>query len=379
MGIFDVFADFLKGSVGNDMDNNPEDVRNTKRNLKNTGHFEDDTENDFLTRELDTGIKAFQQNNGLRVDGRVFPKGETEREIFRKVGKRDPDETFGLIDEINEQSIGFGGDVSGVITPIVPSPEDKPTPLALRDDDAQGDKQPEGKFVQTSSGISVNPEAILQRLTQKQGTTSEPEISEDKLAQSEPEPAQFDATGRIIREENNIPVPERKPMLSLKERKNAILDNSKDIKFNIASNPKADGSKPWYTIDAYSGVKKNKKTIEHEAKKANISPDLVKAIVYLETTQGYYDSTLPSGVNKTIRPMNIHAEYWKGLGYDRKDLDNPKKNVQAGVLLLKRISDKMPNASVDKIATIYNSLDARHVSDYGARVKKLIEEKPWNK
>ena len=77
--------------------------------------------------------------------------------------------------------------------------------------------------------------------------------------------------------------------------------------------------------------------------------------------------------------MNIHAEYWKGLGYDRKDLDNPKKNVQAGVLLLKRISDKMPNASVDKIATIYNSLDARHVSDYGARVKKLIEEKPWNK
>ncbi len=39
----------------------------------------------------------------------------------------------------------------------------------------------------------------------------------------------------------------------------------------------------------------------------------------------------------------------------------------------------MPNASVDKVASVYNALDARYVSDYGARIKKLVKEKPWEK
>ena len=213
MGFFDGFTDFLKGSVGNNMDNDPADVRNTKRNLNNFGFFDDEVENDFITRKLDTSIKEFQQDNDLRVDGRLFPSGETERELFSTLEKPNP------VSEDDGQSIGFGGNISGVIEPQEQSSRDKVDPLALRDDAAQEDKQPEGKFVQTASGIRVNPEAILQKLVQEQANNidndnieSSGDSNNDKLEQSNPRPAQFDATGRMIREEQNIPVPERKPL-----------------------------------------------------------------------------------------------------------------------------------------------------------------------
>lgn len=106
---------------------------------------------------------------------------------------------------------------------------------------------------------------------------------------------------------------------------------------------------------------------------------MVKAIVHLETTQGWYDSSLELlGLNKTIRPMNINYEYWKELGFTRKDIEDPEKNIQLGVELLKRIQDRMPNANSAEVATIYNNLGARNISNYGARVDRLMKEKPWN-
>jgi hypothetical protein len=45
------------------------------------GYLDDETENEFITRELEAGIKSFQKDNGLRIDGILMPRGETEREI----------------------------------------------------------------------------------------------------------------------------------------------------------------------------------------------------------------------------------------------------------------------------------------------------------
>ncbi len=81
MGFFGAISNFLNGPVGNNLANEPQDVRNTKKNLSNLGYFDDETENDFITRALDTGIKGFQRDNGLRIDGKLLPGGETEREI----------------------------------------------------------------------------------------------------------------------------------------------------------------------------------------------------------------------------------------------------------------------------------------------------------
>ena len=99
------------------MDNDPDDVRNTKRHLNRTGHFDDEVENDFITRELDEGIKDFQKDNDLRVDGVLNPGEETERSLFGLLTGRNPDHVFGRQDEDNHGSVGFGGNVSGTLLP----------------------------------------------------------------------------------------------------------------------------------------------------------------------------------------------------------------------------------------------------------------------
>lgn len=67
------------------MDNDPGDVRKAKNNLKNAGYMDDDVqeiENPFIIRKMDEGIKAFQKENGLKIDGIMKPRGETERGLF---------------------------------------------------------------------------------------------------------------------------------------------------------------------------------------------------------------------------------------------------------------------------------------------------------
>ncbi len=94
MGFFDSFSSFLQGPVGNNLDNDPEDVRKTKRNLNRLGFFDDEIENDFITRKLDTGIKSFQEKKGLRIDGALLPRGETEQAIKRDLS-RDSETQYG--------------------------------------------------------------------------------------------------------------------------------------------------------------------------------------------------------------------------------------------------------------------------------------------
>lgn len=80
----------LKNSVGNNLSNQTQDVLKSKNALQRLGFF--DPKNDlephgFITRELDNGIKAFQKHESLRVDGLIFPKGETEEHINQSLRK----------------------------------------------------------------------------------------------------------------------------------------------------------------------------------------------------------------------------------------------------------------------------------------------------
>lgn len=128
--ITDAF-DFISDSVGNNMPNNEEDVRKTKRNLDLFGYFnkdDDDTNNGIITREMDTGIKKYQRDNGLKEDGILHPQGETESSFFKRMNsvgqskfrEKQPNtgaRTPGIIPD-------FGNDSSYGIVPA-PAPEDK--------------------------------------------------------------------------------------------------------------------------------------------------------------------------------------------------------------------------------------------------------------
>ena len=81
---------------------------------------------------------------------------------------------------------------------------------------------------------------------------------------------------------------------------------------------------PWNEIHQLNGVEKYNSLIVAAAKEYSLDPDLLRAIVYMETTHGYYDNAIsnvfrafnltpnyiPEGVNKSILPMNINTQFW---------------------------------------------------------------------
>jgi len=45
------------------------DIRTVKDNLNQADYFNEEHKSYYITRDLDTGIKAFQRDNNLKVDG----------------------------------------------------------------------------------------------------------------------------------------------------------------------------------------------------------------------------------------------------------------------------------------------------------------------
>lgn len=178
---------------------------------------------------------------------------------------------------------------------------------------------------------------------------------------------------------------------SAEARKDAILGKG-EADFTLKPDLQPVSDKPWYALDAMSEVNENQTVIEEEAKEAGLNPDFIKAIIYVETTQGYYDRAAIGydtvsrslGLNLrsrhgSIRPMNVRAEYWKDLGYTKDQLEDSRLNIRAGIDLIKHIHSQIPHASISEVATFYNDLDAKIISDYGARVERAMREKPWQK
>ena len=74
----------LNDSVGNNLSNEKEDVLAVKYALSGEGLFDTEKEPEphgYIMRDLDEGIKTFQKQNDLRVDGRLYPNGETEHAL----------------------------------------------------------------------------------------------------------------------------------------------------------------------------------------------------------------------------------------------------------------------------------------------------------
>ena len=178
MAFLNAFADFLTGPVGNGLQNTPKDIRNTKRNLSRSGFFNDETENDFITAEMERSIRRFQRARDLKEDGKLLPGGETEREIFKTLERRDPGPFFGhAVDDGGY--VGFGGNVSGTL-------ERKP---------------------RHHGRSAFSPSAFTGR---KLDIGLLGSAGNNQRAQSNSRSVEFDATGRMIRDKT-IPVPKRKP------------------------------------------------------------------------------------------------------------------------------------------------------------------------
>ena len=382
-------------SVGNMMENQKEDVLRVKKKLHGKGFFDTDTPPEphgIITRAMDAGIKAFQKENNLKIDGILHPGGETENALF---GTRPPVEE-------DRGTVGFGGNVSGTLMPEKPKRKRKRplgTTIFVPDYDEQGDNGLTKRLPTLNKNRIA--EALEEYLLAQTGQT-------EKLmnaAAAEDKPDNADATGRITHTESTPPAPERKPVVpetkrpsfDLKEapvvnleeeRIDSLLNNTParfDIKFKKTDKILKEAAIDTFVRDndiAHETVEQHSDTVEQLSKKHGVDPDLVKAIMWDENARGdkWGFNRLLDPVSSSQRPMNIKGSMWSGLiGKESCRLHNPEENIEASVILIKRISDRIEKPTPGKIASIWHFVGRENTDEFGNDVDIIYNQKPWKR
>jgi hypothetical protein len=152
-------------------------------------------------------------------------------------------------------------------------------------------------------------------------------------------------------------------------------------RFVVVDDAHASGGEPLYELSGFSTVGLYGALIDRVAMEVGVDARLIRAIMYMETTHGYYDRLVSwANKNNSVLPMNVNVTYWGDVFGSRDDLKDPYKNIRAGAEMLFRIRANLPaGASVAQIATLYNNINAHVVSRYGARVQKIYGQQPWVK
>ncbi|NVJ92767.1 MAG: hypothetical protein HWE34_13985 [Methylocystaceae bacterium] len=170
------------------------------------------------------------------------------------------------------------------------------------------------------------------------------------------------------------------------EREKNIIDN-KPGKFPIEKNPEADDGYKLYEIPAFGRIMLNQydSTISKLAEKHGVDPDRVRAVLWAENSRGHKGPMNflmdVVGLSSSKLPMNINPEIWGGL-LDKKasDLSDPKENIEAATLLLKRLEDRVENKDdMAAIGTLWNGLGLEKTNDFGEYIARVYREKPWLK
>jgi hypothetical protein len=118
-------------------------------------------------------------------------------------------------------------------------------------------------------------------------------------------------------------------LTSIAARRESIMANTEAV-FDVEENSHAKTlPKPWYEMDSVDEVTVNARTSQALAFRYKLDPDFVKAVVWMESTRGWYDRFSPN--NKTIRPMNVHFHLSSQLRTNKANLQNRKLNIATGV------------------------------------------------
>jgi hypothetical protein len=81
-----------------------------------------------------------------------------------------------------------------------------------------------------------------------------------------------------------------------------------------------------------------------------------------------------------VPPANIDAVKWAALeNLNRDQFMDVSTNIRLCALLLRRIFDRLPESSKSLrfVATIYDDLGAKTVSNYGLQVERAHAERWW--
>ncbi len=224
--------------------------------------------------------------------------------------------------------------------------------------------------------LSIADQARLKRPPVADDDDPTPPLANDNADDFEGE------TERFYREQERLRRVTPIPVVSDSDGRAACIKANGGCLFEVKNNPDADGDMPFYEASHAPEIAKYDVMIEAAGKEFQVDPDLIRAIMYMETTHGYYDKLRPliGGENKSILPMNVNVAYWGDFAGDRDGLADPMTNIRAGARMLRAIINNLPkNAPISHIASLYNSHRAERVSNYGARVARIFDEKLWQK
>lgn len=173
------------------------------------------------------------------------------------------------------------------------------------------------------------------------------------------------------------------PVISNRQdREDSILKNTPAI-FEVSINSDVDGSSPLYEnkLLAKLALIRFDQDIKVLSQKHNVESDLVKAIIWSEHARGAYwgfgyvaDAVRQSN---TLMPMNINNKIWGSLIDD--DLYAYDKNIEAGIILLRRVKDRIKDPTIAKIAAVWHYIGHEKTNDYAHYIERIYKEKPWKK
>ena len=174
------------------------------------------------------------------------------------------------------------------------------------------------------------------------------------------------------------------PVLNMPDERTASILADTPARFEIKDNPNADGSKALHEWSARAKkvVSENDGLIEEMAKKHDVDPDLIRAVMWSENARGHWggagklaDSL---GISNSAEPMNVDKEKWSSLlGKNPHEMYDTRNNVEAGTILLKRIRDRIEAPTAAKIGSIWVYSGREKVHDFGAVIQRVYDEKPW--
>lgn len=126
--------------------------------------------------------------------------------------------------------------------------------------------------------------------------------------------------------------------------------------------------------------------IEEQAASVGVSSDWLRAIMYLENSQGLIPDAIQSPVTiftgeSTILPMNINPDLWGGIGGVSAEAisTTAEGNIRAGAFLVKGIVDRLApeDQNFTNVATLWNGLGNNEAIDFGARAQNIYENRLW--
>lgn len=191
--------EILKNAVGNNLENQEDDVRQI-RNLFEKIDFlkEDEKETDYqgkplgiLTKNLDHTIKRFQRENNLREDGYIKPGGETELALVAKREKQPKKEK----------------------PPFVFMPE-----------------RQENEETRIYNGIKINKDAFAQKVKERMILSA---VEKDDVPTLEEKDESKNEGREPKRDEETLPLPEKKPQLLSKGNDDRVTRFIKDQEVEI--------------------------------------------------------------------------------------------------------------------------------------------------